>query len=67
MTAAEQKHIDQFHERVIALIYKRRKLMRYNSSQAEWDAIQAEIEKIEEERITYERNCRQQKSKESEK
>jgi hypothetical protein len=54
MTTAQQKHIDSFHERVITLIYARRKALRYNSSgQADWDAITAEIEKVEDERRAY--------------
>lgn len=58
MTTAQQKIVDGFHERVIALIYKRRRAIRWNGGQAEWDTLTAEIEKTEEERRTYEKSLK---------
>jgi hypothetical protein len=63
VTKEQQKHIDNFHEKVIALIYKRRRVLLYNSNaQSEWEAITAEIGKIEDERKTYEEQCRSSQS-----
>jgi hypothetical protein len=63
VTKEQQKHIDNFHEKVIALIYKRRQVLLYNSNaQLEWEAITEEIEKIEDERKTYEEQCRSSQS-----
>jgi hypothetical protein len=59
MTKEQQKIVDSYHERVIALIFKRRRAVKYGSnSQQEFDEITAEIEKIETERRTYERNTK---------
>ena len=65
MTKAQQKTVDLYHERVIGLIYKRRKAMKYGANgQTEYDEITAEIMKIEEERRKYEGDCKQPKSQE---
>lgn len=68
MTKEQQKIIDGFHERVISLIMKRRREMRYSANpQLTFEAITAEIDKVEKERREYERNAiasRQEKSAE---
>jgi hypothetical protein len=58
MKAAQQKVVDKYHEKVISLIYQRRKTLRFNSSggQAEWEAITAQIDKVEDERRAYEKS-----------
>jgi hypothetical protein len=63
MTKDQQKIVDGFHERVIDLIYKRRRSMNFGSNgQLEYDQITAEINKIEDERRRYEGDCRTQRS-----
>lgn len=64
VTKAQQKTVDLYHERVIGLIYKRRKAMKYGNGQKEYDEITAEIMKIEEERRKYEGDCNQSKQEE---
>jgi hypothetical protein len=61
MTAVQQKVVDKFHERVISLIYQRRKSLRFNSAggQAEWESLTEEINKVEEERRTYEKSLKE--------
>ena len=67
MTREQQKIVDSYHERVIALIFKRRRAMKYSvNPQLDFDTITAEIEKVENERRTYERNSKQSRAKESE-
>lgn len=57
MTKAQQEIIDGFHERVISLILKRRREMRYSiNPQQTFETVTAEIEKVENERRQYERN-----------
>jgi len=57
MTKEQQKVIDGFHERVISLILKRRREMRYSPNpQATFETVTAEINKVENERRHYERN-----------
>jgi hypothetical protein len=59
MTPEQQKIVDSYHERVISLIFKRRRAAKYGSnSQQEYDQITAEIEKIEAERRAYEGNTK---------
>ena len=58
MTVAQQKIIDGFHERVITLIYKRRRAIRWNGGQTEWGAITAEINAVENERRVYEKSLK---------
>ena len=59
MTKEQQKIIDGYHERVIALIFKRRRAIKYGADpQKEFDRITTEIEKIEVERREYERNTK---------
>jgi hypothetical protein len=53
MTSAQQKIVDKFHERVISLIYKRRRALHNVNGQIEWEAVTAEIDKIEDERRAY--------------
>jgi hypothetical protein len=53
MTAAQQKVVDKYHERVIGLIYRRRRALHNANGQIEWEAITAEIDKIEDERRAY--------------
>ena len=66
MTAAQQKIVDGFHQKAIQLIYKRRAVARYGGNWAEEDKINQEILKIEDERRTYERDCREQRQEKSE-
>jgi hypothetical protein len=53
MTSAQQKIVDKFHERVISLIYKRRRALYNPSGQIEWEGITNQIDKIEDERRAY--------------
>ena len=47
MTKEQQKIVDGYHERVIALIFKRRRAMKYAvNPQLEFDAITTEIMEI---------------------
>jgi hypothetical protein len=65
MTREQQKIVDGYHERVIALIFKRRRAMKYAvNPQLDFDTITAEIEKVENERRTYERNAKPQRQEE---
>ena len=66
MTAAQQKIVDGFHEKVIALIYKRRAVARYGGNWAEEDKINQEIFKLEDERRAYERDCHESRTQKSE-
>ncbi len=58
MTKEQQKIVDRFHERVIDLIFKRRRAQKY-SGWSEEEKINQEIFKIEAERREYERNCKE--------
>jgi hypothetical protein len=66
MTHEQQKIVDGFHERVIQLIFKRRRAAKYGcNSQKEWDDITKEIEAVENERRKYERDIKSSGQKES--
>lgn len=60
MTKEQQKIVDGFHERVIALIFKRRRAQKY-SSWTEEESINQEIFKVEDERRKYERDCKSER------
>lgn len=59
MTREQQKIVDGYHERVIALMLKSKQAQRYNNWTEEC-RIATEIEKIENERRTYERDVKSQ-------
>ena len=65
MTKEQQKIIDGFHTRVISLMLKRARAQRYGTW-AEEEALTKEIEKIEDERKTYERQQKPPRPKEPE-
>lgn len=58
MTKEQQKIVDGFHERVIQLIFKRRRAQRYGAWATE-EQINEEIVLIEDERRKYEGDCKQ--------
>lgn len=65
MTKEQQRVIDGFHERAISLIMKRNKAQRYNNWPEE-QALDKQIEAIDDERRAYERDIKSRREKEPE-